>query len=161
MKKIILSILVIGSVVTSSAQSTKSPSVVFKEFLNAIGDGNAKAASSLFAADGYIEAPYVQSLGIPTKIIGTETIQKSLSQVKAAAPNFHFTNMKVIMETPTELVAEYESEATMANGRPYKQLYIAHVSTKDGKIISHREFLNTVVFVQAFFPNGLKDLITN
>jgi ketosteroid isomerase-like protein len=161
MKKIILSILFIGSVIASSAQSTKAPSVVFKEFLNAIGEGNAKAASALFTADGYIEAPYVQSLGIPTKIVGAESIQKSLSQVKMAAPNFHFINVKVIMETPTELVAEYESEATMANGRPYKQLYIAHVITKDGKIVSYKEFLNTVVFVQAFFPNGLKDLITN
>ncbi|HTJ52304.1 MAG TPA: nuclear transport factor 2 family protein [Cyclobacteriaceae bacterium] len=144
-----------------TTENPKTASVLFKEFLETVGKGDAKAASSLFATDGYIDAPYVQSLGFPSKIAGHEAIEQSLSQVKAAAPNFHFSNFKVVMETPNELVAEYESEAVMASGKPYKQLYIAHVTTKDGKIVSHKEFLNTVVFVEAFFPNGLKDLITN
>lgn len=144
-----------------TTENQKTASVIFKEFLETVGKGDAKAASSLFETDGYIDAPYVQALGFPSKIVGHEAIEQSLSQVKAAAPNFHFENFKVIMETPTELVAEYESAAVMASGKPYKQSYIAHVTTKDGKIISHKEFLNTVVFVEAFFPNGLKDLITN
>lgn len=144
-----------------TTENQKTASVLFKEFLETVGKGDVKAASSLFATDGYIDAPYVQALGFPSKIVGHEAIEQSLSQVKAAAPNFHFSNFKVVMETPKELVAEYESEAVMASGKPYKQLYIAHVTTKDGKIISHKEYLNTVVFVEAFFPNGLKDLITN
>jgi ketosteroid isomerase-like protein len=142
-------------------ENQKTASVIFKEFLEAVSKGDAKAASALFAIDGYIDAPYVQSLGFPSKISGHEAIEQSLLQVKAAAPNFHFSSFKVILETPAEVVAEYESEAVMASGRPYKQLYIAHVTTKDGKIVSHKEFLNTVVFVEGFFPNGLKDLITN
>lgn len=144
-----------------TTENQKTPSVLFKEFLDTVGKGDAKAASSFFTTDGYIDAPYVQSLGFPSKIAGHEAIGQSLSQVKAAAPNFHFSNFKVVMETENELVAEYESEAVMTSGKPYKQLYIAHVTTKDGKIVSHKEFLNTVVFVEAFFPNGLKDLITN
>ena len=142
-------------------ENQKTASVIFKEFLEAVGKGDAKAASSLFATDGYIDAPYVQSLGFPSKISGHEAIEQSLSQVKAAAPDFQFSNFKVVLETPAEVVAEYESEAVMSGGKPYKQLYIAHVTTNDGKIVSHKEFLNTVVFVEAFFPNGLKDLITN
>jgi len=132
----------------------KTPSVIFKEFLETVGKGDAKAASSFFTIDGYIDAPYVQALGFPSKITGHEAIGQSLS------PNFHFSNFRVVMETENELVAEYESQAVMASGKPYKQLYIAHVVTKDGKIESHKEYLNTVVFVEAFFPNGLKDLIT-
>src|SRR3954463_5618010 len=124
-----------------TTENQKTASVIFKEFLETVSKGEVKAASSLFATDGYIDAPYVQSLGFPSKISGHAAIEQSLSQVKAAAPNFHFSNFKVIMETPQELVAEYESEAVMANGRPYKQLYIAHVTTKDGKIVSHKEFL--------------------
>lgn len=144
-----------------TTENQKTASVIFKEFLEIVGKDDAKAASSLFATDGYIDAPYVQSLGFPSKISGHEAIQQSLSQVKAVAPNFHFSNFKVVMETENELVAEYESEAVMANGKPYKQLYISHVTTKDGKIVSHKEFLNTVIFVEAFFPNGLKDLLIN
>lgn len=144
-----------------TAENQKAASFLFKEFLDAVGKGDCEAASSLFATDGYIDAPYVQPLGFPSRITGHEAIGQSLSQVKAAAPNFHFSNFHVVLETPTEVVAEYESEAVMASGKPYRQLYIAHVTTKDGKIVSHKEFLNTVVFVEAFFPNGLKDLITN
>src|SRR6218665_2252614 len=144
-----------------TTEDQKTASSLFKEFLEAVGKGDAREASSFFAADGYIDAPYVQSLGFPSKITGSAAIEQSLTQVKAAAPNFHFTNLKVILETPEELVAEYESEAVMASGKPYKQLYMGHITAKDGKIISHKEFLNTVVFVEAFFPNGLSDLITN
>lgn len=144
-----------------TTENQKKVSSLFKGFLEAVGKGEAKEASSFFSADGYIDAPYVQSLGFPSKIVGNAAIEQSLSQVKAAAPNFHFNNLKVIIETPTELVAEYESEAVMASGKPYKQLYMGHITVKDGKIVSHKEFLNTVVFVEAFFPNGLKDLITS
>ena len=144
-----------------TVENQKTASVLFKEFLETVGKGDAKTASLLFTTDGYIDAPYVQSLGFPSKIAGHAAIEQSLTQVKAAAPNFRFSNFKVVMETPNELVAEYESEAVMATGKPYKQLYIAHVTTKDGKIATHKEYLNTVVFVEAFFPNGLKDLITN
>lgn len=139
----------------------KTASELFSEFLEQVGKGDAETASELFATDGYIDAPYVQSLGFPSKIAGRTAIAQSLAQVKAAAPDFHFINFKIVMETPDELVAEYESEAVMASGKPYKQSYIAHVTAKEGKIISHKEYLNTIVFVEAFFPNGLNDLITN
>ena len=143
-----------------SNQTHKSASVLLKEYLTSVSAGDPKATASFFAEDGYIDAPYVESLGMPAKIIGTEAIENTMQGLLRNAPDFHFTAIKIIMENATEVVAEYESEAVLANGRNYKQLYIGHLTSKDGKIVCHREFLNTIPFVQAFFPNGLNDLLT-
>lgn len=140
--------------------NTKMASTLLGEFLTSVGNGNPNTAASFFAEDGSIDAPYVASLGMPTKIVGQAAIEATLANIKSIAPNFHFTRVTTILETPTEVVAEYESEALMANGRTYKQLYMGHLIARDGKIVSHREFLNTIPFVEAFFPNGLNDLIT-
>ncbi len=143
-----------------SAHETKSASELLKDFLASVSKGNPIEAASFFAEDGYLEAPYVASFGMPSKFEGPEAIAASMTGMLQMAPNFHFTSVKIIMGTPTQVVAEYESEATLTNGKQYKMLYIGCVITKDGKIVSHREFLNTVPFVEAFFPNGLRDLIT-
>lgn len=141
-------------------QEIKSASDLLKGYLESVGLGNPKATASFFAENGYIDAPYVTSLGMPSKIMGTAAIEATMQGLLQNAPNFHFTSIKIILETPTEAIAEYESEAVLANGRSYKQLYMGHITSKNGKIICHKEFLNTISFVEAFFPNGLKDLIT-
>jgi ketosteroid isomerase-like protein len=157
---VIASLLVCINISSINAQQeTKTATNLLNSFLESVNIGNAKLSASYFADNGYIEAPYVVSLGMPSKIEGQKAIESTMKMVKQMAPNFHFINIKIIMETHNEVVAEYESEATMTNGKPYKQHYIAHLVCKDNKIISHREFLNTIVFVEAFFPNGLKDLL--
>ncbi len=145
---------------TKKVHETKTASELLKDFLESVNAGNPKVAASFFAKDGYLEAPYVASFGMTSKFEGQEAIAASMAGMLQLAPDFHFTSVKIIMETPTQVVAEYESEATLTNGRPYKMLYIACLTTQEGKIESHREFLNTVPFVEAFFPNGLHDLIS-
>jgi ketosteroid isomerase-like protein len=141
-------------------QNFKSATQLLTEYLTSVSEGNPSKTASYFANDGYIDAPYIASLGMPSKIMGKESIEATMNELLQNAPNFHFTKINVILATPTEVVAEYESEATLANGREYKQLYMGHLITNDGEILCHREFLNTIPFVQAFFPNGLSDLIT-
>jgi len=140
-------------------QEFKSASLLLKEYLTSVGAGDTKATASYFTEDGYIDAPYVESIGIPAKIVGHAAIEAAMQGLLKNASNFHIKNIKIILETATEVVAEYESEAVMANDRAYKQLYMAHLTSKDGKIMRHREFINTIPFVEAFFPNGLKDLM--
>lgn len=146
---------------TKAVNETKSASDLLKDFLASVNAGNAKDAAAFFAEDGYLEAPYVASFGMPSKFEGPEAIAASMTGMLQMAPDFHFTSMKVIMENDTQVVAEYESEATLTNGKHYKMLYIGIITSRDGKIVSHREFLNTVPFVEAFFPDGLQSLITN
>lgn len=134
---------------------------LLKDYLASVSNGDAKSVASFFAEDGLIDAPYIESLGMPSKIVGVPAIEATMKSLLQNAPNFHFTRVDVILETPNEVVAEYESEATLANGRKYRQLYMGHVTSREGKITRHKEFLNTIPFVEAFFPNGLKDLITS
>lgn len=143
------------------AHQTKTAAQLLTAFLNSVGKGNPKQIASYFAPNGYIEAPYVASLGMPTVMTGRETIEATMQGLFQNAPNFHFTDIRIVMETATEAIAEYESAATLTNGREYKQQYICHLVTENGKIVSHREYLNTISFVEAFFPNGLADLITS
>lgn len=144
----------------TTTENTKTASALLKEFLTGIAAGDAQATASFFTEEGYIDAPYVEALGMPAKITGPAAIEATMLNIKQIAPDFRFTSIRIILETPAEVVAEYESEALMANGRTYKQLYMGHLVSRGGKIVSHREFLNTIPFVEAFFPNGLNDLLT-
>lgn len=94
-----------------------------------------------------------------SKIVGHEAIEAIMHGLLPNAPDFHFTTIKILLGSATEVTAEYESKAVLANGKTNKQLYICHLVSKDGMIVSRREFLNTIAFVSAFFPNGLNDLI--
>lgn len=136
-----------------------SAAQLLKEYLASIGAGDPKVTASYFAEDGCIEAPYVEVFGMPARIVGPAAIEATMTNLLQTAPNFRLKNIQVVLETPTTVVAEYESEALMANGRPYQQLYFARLTSRDGKIVHHREFLNTIPFVQAFFPGGLADLV--
>jgi ketosteroid isomerase-like protein len=143
-----------------TAQQTPSASSLLNDYLTSIGKGDPKVTASYFTENGCIEAPYVASFGMSPTITGKPAIEDVMSNLLMAAPDFRLKKIRMIMETQDEVVAEYESEANMANGRSYRQLYIAHLIAKDGKIVCHREFLNTLSFVAAFFPNGLNDLIS-
>lgn len=143
------------------SQLSQSASALLKQYLTSVSLGDAQATASFFAKDGYIDAPYVVALGMPSKIVGQAAIEQTMSNLFKTAPDFHFTRIDVVMESGNEVVAEYESEATLANGRYYKQQYIGHLIIKDGAIVSHKEYLNTIPFAEAFLPNGLNDLITS
>ena len=111
----------------------KTAAQLLKAFLASVGDGNPKITASFFDPDGYIEAPYVASLGMPSIMKGKETIEATMQGLLQNAPNFSFTKIKIVMETPTEVVAEYESEATLTNGRAYKQCRCATLLQKKVK----------------------------
>ncbi|WP_428232752.1 nuclear transport factor 2 family protein [Flavobacterium sp.] len=142
----------------NSNSQSKPASILFKEYLDCVNAGNPKTVAEFFDKDGYIEAPYVATFGMDSKILGRPAIEATMTGLLQNAPNFKFTSLRIILETPIEVVAEYESEAVMATGKDYKQLYIGHITFKDGKIVTHKEFLNTVTFAKAFLPDVLKDL---
>ena len=134
-------------------KTEKTALALLKDYLANVNAGNPKVAASFFAEEGKIEAPYFASLGLPTTTDGQAAIEAAISGLLQKTPSFHFTNIKLILETPTEVVAECESETVLANGETYKQLYINHIIAENGKIVCHREFLDTLAFSKAFLPN--------
>lgn len=157
MKKIIFALLFVLLTGIVSAQSS-TPGTILKNFLTSVGKESPEVSASYFATDGIMELPYVSNLGMPDKIVGRDSIAHLVGGLIKMAPNFRIKNFKILMEQQDKVLAEYESEAILANGRNYKQLYLTYAIIKDGKIVKQREVMNSVLFVQAFFPNGLADV---
>ncbi|MBK1895389.1 nuclear transport factor 2 family protein [Chryseobacterium sp. YIM B02567] len=111
------------------------------EYLQNIQDP--KKEAELFAEDGAIELPYFESVNIPPRYQGRQQIETFISDLLKQAPTFKFINIKVLIDTPDQVFAEYEIN-TIFNGKPYKQLYMGRLVAKNGKITLLREACNTV-----------------
>lgn len=104
---------------------------------------NPQKEAELFAEDGAIELPYFKSVNIPPRYKGKQQIETFISDLLKQAPTFKFINIKVLIDTPEQVFAEYEVN-TIFNGKPYKQLYMGRLVSKNGKIILLREACDTV-----------------
>lgn len=120
---------------------------------------NADEAITLFADDAAIELPYLHSLGLPWRWSGKETLYKFLQNLPKTFPGFKFQNIRVHIDTPEQVFAEYEVDCTVAStGRPYQQHYMGRLVAKDGKIVQIREALDLAQVAKSSFPNGIADL---
>lgn len=100
-------------------------------------------AALLFAEDGAIELPYLQSLGMGYRTEGKANIEKMLTGLLKQAPAFTFKNVNILIETPEQVFAEYEVD-TLFNGKPYKQLYMGRLVAQNGKIKLLREGMDSL-----------------
>lgn len=110
-------------------------------------------AASLFAEDGVLELPYLESLGITSSVQGHVAIESFIGSLLAKVPDFKFRNVRFLIDTPDQAFAEYSVEALVpATGRVYRQMYAGRLVAKDGKIQLLRESLDTVAAAKAFAP---------
>lgn len=115
---------------------------------------NPEGAAALFADDGVLELPYLQSLGITHRVEGPHAISAFIGSLLAKVPTFKFQRVRIWIETPDQVFAEYDVEALVpATGRLYKQSYAGRLVAKDGKIQLLRESLDTVAAAKAFATN--------
>ncbi|KVC47821.1 ketosteroid isomerase [Burkholderia ubonensis] len=110
-----------------------------------------RAASALFADDGVLELPYLKSLGIDARAQGPSGIERFIASLLAKVPDFAFRNVRLLIETPEQVFAEYEVEALVpSTGKIYRQLYAGRLVARDGKILLLREALDTMAAAHAF-----------
>ena len=100
-------------------------------------------AALLFAENGAIELPYLQSLGMGYRTEGKVNIEKMLTGLLKQAPAFKFKNVNILIETPEQVFAEYEVD-TLFNGKPYKQLYMGRLVAQNGEIKLLREGMDSL-----------------
>src|SRR6185369_8507418 len=82
----------------------------------------ADEAITLFADDATIELPYLNSLGLPWRWSGKETLYKFLQNLPNMFPGFQFQNIRIHIDTPEQAFGEYEVACTVASaGGPYHQ----------------------------------------
>ena len=113
----------------------------------------------LFADDATIELPYLNSLGLPWQWSGKEVLYNFFKNLPKTFPGFKFENIRIHIDTPDQVFAEYDVKCTVAaTGRPYHQTYIGWLVAKNGKIKLIHEALDMVQVAKSMFPNGVSDL---
>ncbi|MDX2642233.1 nuclear transport factor 2 family protein [Streptomyces sp. PA03-1a] len=115
-------------------------------------------ASSLFAEDGVLELPYLESLGIPTGGTGPEAIREFITALLQVVPDFGFDTVDIIIETEDQVFGEWSVERTTVTGRPFSQTYAGRLVAENGKITLLRESLDVIRAARAMLPNGVADI---
>jgi hypothetical protein len=109
-----------------------------------------------------VELPFLQAIGIPTRYQGHAAIREFLDFVGGTLyPDFRFKpdDIKVIIETPAQVFAEYTAHTRAARtGRILHHLFAGRLVAEKGKVTLLRESINTVAAAQALNPNGVADL---
>ncbi len=132
-----------------------------KELMLAYIAGNAEQSGALFGDKGTLELPYMASIGIPPVSTGAAEVGKFLGFLHSTLyPGFKFENVKIHLETPDQVFAEYFiNNKSGITGVEVKQQFFGHLEAADGKIKRLREAIDVVVAAQAIYPNGLADVI--
>lgn len=122
---------------------------LLQNYLDTIQDPH--AAASLFAADGVLELPWLQTLGLPHRVQGPVAIEGFIAGLLRKVPDFRFRNIQFFIDTPTQAFGEYSVEAPVAGThRIYKQTYAGRLVAEQGKIVLLRESLDTLAAWRAF-----------
>lgn len=104
------------------------------------------AAAALFAEGGVLELPTVKA-----HAKGPAEIEKLIAGLLSKVPDFRFRNLKVWIDTPDKVFAEYSVEALVPDtGKVYRQTYAGVLIAADGRIQLLREALDTAAAAHAF-----------
>jgi hypothetical protein len=112
-------------------------------------------AAEMFAEDGAFELPYLATLGLPPEYKGRDSIARFFESILDIYPGFQFENVKVLIDTPGQVFAEFEATAVSSKtGRTVHQLFFARLVAENGKIKLFREALNTLEAAKANVQNS-------
>lgn len=132
-----------------------------KDLMLAYIAGTAEQSGALFGDRGTLELPYMASIGIPPVSTGAAEIGKFLGFLHDTLyPGFKFENVKLHIETPDQVFAEYFiNNKSGITGKEVRQQFFGHLEASDGRIKRLREAIDVVVAAEAIYPNGLADVI--
>ncbi|HEY2648174.1 MAG TPA: nuclear transport factor 2 family protein [Puia sp.] len=136
----------------------KSARALLLEFLNAFP--SAAKAAALFADDGALEIPYLQTVNIQPASEGPAEIEKFLTTLMEMVPDWKYSNIKILMEDKDQVFAEYEVHALATHtNRRFDQLFFGRlVINEQYKIKLLREAQNLVITASALLKNGIDDI---
>jgi len=127
-----------------SGAERRTATELLQAYLDGIQDPVRTAA--LFAEDGVLELPWVNA-----RAQGPQAISSLIAGILKKVPEFGFKNLKLWIQTPDKVFAEYQVEALVVDtGKIYKQTYAGVLIAADGRIQLLREALDTVEAARAF-----------
>lgn len=103
-------------------------------------------SAAQFSENGVLELPTVKA-----HAEGPAAVEKLLTGLLAKVPDFRFKDLKVWIDTPERVFAEYSVEALVIDtGKVYQQTYAGVLIAENGKIKLLREALDTAAAARAF-----------
>ena len=132
-----------------------------KELMLGYIGGSAAQSGALFADDGTLELPYLESIGLPPVMNGPRAITEFLTFLhdKLYPVSLSRTSTST-SRLPEQAFAEYHiNHKSGISGKDIKQQFFGHLEAADGKIKRLREAIDVVVAAEAIYPNGLLDVI--
>ncbi|MGW0578800.1 nuclear transport factor 2 family protein [Streptomyces sp. NPDC002920] len=120
---------------------TDDNATVARTFLEAVFELDAEVAIAQLADDVTMDFMFAPE-GFPRRSEGIEEAAKLLrSMVSGFWLDIRATRMDVRHEAdPQRVAAEYASEGTLANGKPYVQKYASFFTVHNGKIVRFTEY---------------------
>lgn len=101
-----------------------------------------RKAAEMFAEGGAFEMPYLESLGFAWRYQGREEIEGFFRFVRDLCPDMDFHDVKVVCETPSVVVAEYEFTCRSSKtGRLIHQLFALKPRTARSSCFANRSTL--------------------
>lgn len=99
--------------------------------------------AGLWAVDGVLEFPFAPP-GYPSRLEGRAAIEDYLRDYPGMLDIQGFPKQVVHRSTdPDVVVAEFDAEGVVvATGKPYRFSYIAVITSRDGEIVSYRDYWN-------------------
>ena len=136
----------------------KTATDLLLEFLDAFP--TPARAAALFAENGTLEIPYLDSVNIQPRSEGPREIEKFLATLIAMVPGWKFSNIKILMEDKDQVFAEYEVHAVATHtNRSFDQLFFGRlVKDEHDRIKLLREAQNLVNTARALLKNGIDDI---
>ena len=135
----------------------KNPKELLLEYLDVFT--NPQKAVALFAEDGRLELPFLESVGLAPVYTGRAEILKMLETTLSMVPDWKFKNTQVFIENEEQVVAEYEVHGnTSHTQRPFYNLFFGRLVAENGKIKLLREGHDPIRTAKTLFKNGLDDI---
>jgi uncharacterized protein len=99
--------------------------------------------AGLWAVDGVLEFPFAPP-GYPSRLEGRAAIEDYLRDYPKMLDIQAFPKQVVHRSTdPDVVIVEFDAEGVVvATGKPYRFSYIAVITTRDGEIVSYRDYWN-------------------
>jgi ketosteroid isomerase-like protein len=122
---------------------------LMQAWLETFGEGEFDAFPGKISPDFTLYLPFVPA-GIPNEIKGREAVRERLAQTAKGRSRLKFLDVKILRtEDPELLVTTARGEATMANGKPYRNRYVMLTRIRDGEVLEHTEYLNPLAVMEA------------
>lgn len=115
---------------------------LLREFLDILPEGRFDEFSGQIAEDFALRLPYPPP-GVPGEFLGREVVRERLQSTAKGRSPIVFSDL-VLRRTdnPELFVTTGKGQATMNNGKDYRNSYVMFTRIKDGVVLEHIEYLN-------------------